>query len=501
MRSMSGSSPPRPGLTTQQNIYRDLIELGLDPSIARERMHDPILIATHRQHHKSAEQAARRPEHLREYTDYSEFGGIKTCLYHEGDADIIVCASHKLEFCATCCVDYTDMNNEERQQARGRYAAVEAASNATLRPAAATPRMTPDEVQASFLPAWCRGTAASSGSESERSRTVRKKGSRKKSTRKAQPPSSGVSAADSSTAAVESSSAFQPREIHVAFAKCTYTELAPGTQIKQRCSELRGTIVETAWEGQSNGVDCVGEEMWEKDPISGEIMPAYLVQYENEQSELVLCSDVHDEWDVITTDVSNDALDAHLATQASSSLSIASSSKETESKEEVSSLVSHATNQDSQAPSIPPSVATSKITSRETRHGNERFDQRGYVTKQFQRAIKAANANSRLPGLPNKGRPTWLIVHENVVFCTDEGMKTMITAWPIMEQGDQVLIKKLTSSERCELNGRVGKLLEYQDGRWLVDLPAEGELELRLPAERTWIELKNLKPRAVAIDS
>jgi hypothetical protein len=247
----------------------------------------------------------------------------------------------------------------------------------------------------------------------------------------------------------------------------------------------------------------MGEEMWEKDPISGEVMPAYLVQYEDEHSELVLCSEVHDEWDVITTDASNDALDAHLATQASSSLAI-SSSKDTEGKEEVSSLASHATNQDSQDPSIPPSVATSKITARETQHANERFDQRGYVKKQFQRAIKSANANSRLPGLPNMGRPTWLIVHEDVVFCTDEGMETMITAWPIMEQGDPVFIKKLTSSERCELNGSVGKLLEYQDGRWLVDLPAEGELEGDLPAERVWIELKNLKPPrnppAVAID-
>ena len=40
--------------------------------------------------------------------------------------------------------------------------------------------------------------------------------------------------------------------------------------------------------GKSNGVDSVGEEMWETDPISGDIMPAYLVQYEGEHSELVL---------------------------------------------------------------------------------------------------------------------------------------------------------------------------------------------------------------------
>jgi hypothetical protein len=46
-------TPPRPGLTTQQNMYLDLIELGLEPSIARERKHDPILIATHQQHHNS----------------------------------------------------------------------------------------------------------------------------------------------------------------------------------------------------------------------------------------------------------------------------------------------------------------------------------------------------------------------------------------------------------------------------------------------------------------
>ena len=82
----------------------------------------------------------------------------------------------------------------------------------------------------------------------------------------------------------------------VDFCKKTYTELAPGTRIRQR--DLHATIAKTVWEGKSEGIDCAGDEMWEEDPISRKRMPAYLLQFTSDSevssSELVLCCEVHD---------------------------------------------------------------------------------------------------------------------------------------------------------------------------------------------------------------
>lgn len=466
-------SHARVGLSPEQNIYLDLVQGGLPPPVARKQMHNPALVAAFRQHHGSKGKATARPEHQREYYDFNTFGWLTSCKYEDGDAEILVCAEHKQEFCASCACDFTDMNHKERREARAKYAAADAAAMAS--------RDEPDSeaILASFLPASLRD--ADPSSESER-KNRRGKGSRKKA--KSKKKSSTHASAGSSVAA------FTPKQIHVAFGNATYSELAPGTQITMRSSGLRGTVLETCWEGKCDGTDAVGNEIWERDPVSGEIMPAYLVEYEAEDStEYVLCSDVHSEWEVIDASASaNTALDTHLASIASEQLSVSST------PEDLRSHASLATNRDSQAPSIPSSVATSQIPSRETRHGNVRFEERGYVKAQFQRAIKSANSNSRLPGLPNNGRKTWLLVHEDVVFCTDETMMTMITAWPMMAQGDTALIKKLTRSERYELNGRVGKLLEYRDGCWLVDMPESSELDIQKPAENIWIELKNLKP-------
>ena len=55
---------------------------------------------------------------------------------------------------------------------------------------------------------------------------------------------------------------------------------------------------------------------------------------------------------------------------------------------------------------------------------------------------------------------------------------------------NQCAVKRLSEQERCDLNQQVGTLLQYQEGSWLVDLPATE----KRPAEKVWIELKNLKP-------
>ena len=180
----------------------------------------------------------------------------------------------------------------------------------------------------------------------------------------------------------------------------------------------------------------------------------------------------------------NDALDSH----------IASHGKELGTKQPSDSYdgarSQNATNQESEAPSIPTSVATSAIPAHETIHSNVRFSERDTEKKQFQRAIKSSNLQSCLPGLPNKRGRSWLIVFEGMVFCTDDTMKVMITAWPMMKQGDPVLIKQLRPNERPELNKRCGTLLTYQDGQWQVDLRNHEKVET------VWIDLKNLKPPA-----
>ena len=91
----------------------------------------------------------------------------------------------------------------------------------------------------------------------------------------------------------------------VDYLKKTYEELKPSTTIRMRGTELCATIVKTVWQGKSDGVDVVGEEMWETDPVSKKRLPAYLLQYESgnelDENDLVLCCDVHDEWEVLTT--------------------------------------------------------------------------------------------------------------------------------------------------------------------------------------------------------
>ena len=299
------------------NSPMDFTRLGLSPETA-EQVYHPVLIAAHRGNLRSQEHALHRPTHQRVYDNVP---GTGSSTYDEGGAEIMVCTSHKQEYCGHCAVDFGDGNQAARRTAARKYkAAAEVAMNG----------------------------------------------------------------------ATESSS-------------------------------LAGAAE------------------------------------------------------------ANDALDSH----------IASHGEELGIKQPSDGARSHnATNQESEAPSIPTSVATSAIPAHETIHSNVRFSERDTEKKQFQRAIKSTNLQSRLPGLRNKRGRSWLIVFEGMVFCTDDTMKVMITAWPMMKQGDPVLIKQLRPNERPELNKRCGTLLTYQDGQWQVDLRNHEKVET------VWIDLKNLKPPA-----
>jgi hypothetical protein len=133
-------------------------------------------------------------------------------------------------------------------------------------------------------------------------------------------------------------------------------------------------------------------------------------------------------------------------------------------------------------------VPTLTIPAQHTAHANRRHAQRNITQRDFQAAVKA-HLNMRqeqrqelMPGLPHNKGPTVLLVHNDMVFCTDPELKVEISSWHMQKQGDVGEIHHL--EQRPELNGRLGKLLAYSDGRWGVDL---GEEKVR-------VRLRNLKP-------
>jgi hypothetical protein len=103
---------------------------------------------------------------------------------------------------------------------------------------------------------------------------------------------------------------WQPRTVTVGFTGETYTEHAPGTRVVMHSnnpespSDLRATIVGTAWEGKSMEGGVGPPEIWEEDPKTKERMPAYRVKYDDDGAEgdLILCYEMHGEgadWQVV----------------------------------------------------------------------------------------------------------------------------------------------------------------------------------------------------------
>ena len=56
--------------------------------------------------------------------------------------------------------------------------------------------------------------------------------------------------------------------------------------------------------------------------------------------------------------------------------------------------------------------------------------EREVTKREHQRAVKYA-AHLARPGNPRGDRPTLLIEHEGIVYCTDLSMKVAITAWRV----------------------------------------------------------------------
>jgi hypothetical protein len=80
-----------------------------------------------------------------------------------------------------------------------------------------------------------------------------------------------------------------------------------------------------------------------------------------------------------------------------------------------------------------------------------------------------------------------LIVHDGYVFCTDDAAKVKISAWPMMEPGDHVVVKG------GDLQGESGACLEF--GGIPGDAPRRG---LQEPDGKWELELKD--GRSVRVD-
>lgn len=266
---------------------------------------------------------------------------------------------------------------------------------------------------------------------------------------------------------------FEPRQLLVSSGEGKpdrfVTELAPGTRVTpaghpQWLPTLQGEIVRTlneSFDGPS------GRGGLQKGPL-------YLIRWTTGATEPCVklpCKLVHDPEYWLVETVSN----------AEMLNGLPSRSRRTPGAVAADDL---------DAASLPSSVPTSAISAESTNHGNKRFAEREMAKRDFQSAIKAhlnmhkQQPEELFPGLPNKFGSTVLIVHNDMVFCTDPELRTCVSAWRHQKQGDTGVIHHLKSSERPELNNRRVRLLEYSDGGWLVDL---GDEQVR-------IQLRNIRP-------
>lgn len=250
-------------------------------------------------------------------------------------------------------------------------------------------------------------------------------------------------------------------------------ELAPGTKVtcinrnelRRGEPDLEGVVLRTLVSETFDGYDSDEDEH-----------PYYRIRYNDGDEDKVPCEDVHDphQWRIHDISVTS-MLEALPGTSGSSrGGGTGSGALPTD---------------DIDTASLPSSVATSAMVATPTLHSDKRLLERKITKRDFQSAVKA-HLNVRReqpcelhPGLPNRKGERVLLVHNDMVFCTDrQHMKIMITSYHMMKQGDSGLIHDL--KERKDLNGQVGTLLSYSKGRWGVDL---GD-------EKVLVRLRSIKP-------
>ena len=281
--------------------------------------------------------------------------------------------------------------------------------------------------------------------------------------------------------------AFQPRKI-LAWSQDGHPrrdlpELAPGTKVscinrnelRRGEPDLEGVVLCTLVSEDFDGHDSDEDEH-----------PHYRIRWlsgqgsddSDEDEAKVLCDDVHDprQWHIHDISVTS-MLEALPGTSGSSR------------GRGTGSIALPA--DDIDTASLPSSVATSAVVVTPTLHSDKRLLERKITERDFQSAVKAHRNVWREqdcelhPGLPNRRGERVLLVHNDMVFCTDrQHMEIMITGYHMMKQGDTGLIHDLEG--RKDLNGRVGTLLSYSDGRWGVDLGV-GDEKVR-------VRLRSIKP-------
>ena len=269
---------------------------------------------------------------------------------------------------------------------------------------------------------------------------------------------------------------FQPRQLLVwsqaGRPKRYLTELAPGTRVT--CINRSGVQMPTL----KGEIMCtVVDSHFDGHAFDEEMHPHYRMRYTagaDEPYGKVLCDDVHDPEQWIVEQISvEDMMGGLPAGPSRAHTGTGSGAMPAD---------------DIDAASLPSSVPTATIPTQRTAHGNKRFAQRKITELDFQAAVKAhlnmhqEQRQELIPGLPNAKGPTVLLVHNDMVFCTDPELKVQISHWHMQKQGDEAKIHHL--QQRPELNGRIGKLLAYSDGRWGVHL---GDEKVR-------VRLRNLKP-------
>ena len=250
--------------------------------------------------------------------------------------------------------------------------------------------------------------------------------------------------------------------------KIFYSELPPGTKVRQ---------VNLSGDGRPDAIGCIigtdFDHPTEGSPFPGafKTLPHYHVQIFDNDVWTVPCEEVHfkgapgypAQWKI------------EEAIQVGSMLASLPGAGSRSSSQHQSHLG---------GPSDDSSIVTSAVTLESTRHVKQRFEEREIVRRQFQSAVKHAHLKKQ-PGNPTtSGEPSWLLVHDGAVFCSDDLMKTMLTAWPMLKKGDVVLTYKL---QDVELNNRIGRIVTDYDertGRWGVDF---GDQQKR-------VRLRNVKP-------
>ena len=277
--------------------------------------------------------------------------------------------------------------------------------------------------------------------------------------------------------------AFQPQQIltwsQVGCQRRYLPELAPGTKVSciNRNEQRRGepdseavvlrTLISESFDGHDSDEDK---------------HPHYRIRWlpgqgRDEDEDKVLCEYVHDPYQWHIHDISATSMLAALPGTSGSSRGRGTGS-DALSADDVDTTAS-----------LPSSVATSAVVATPTLHSDKRLLERQITERDFKSAVKAhlnlwrEEPCELHPGLPDQRGERVLLVHNDKVFCTDrESMQIVITGYPMMKQGDSGLIHDLEG--RKDLNGRVGTLLSYSDGRWGVDLGVE----------KVRVRLRSIKP-------